>query len=57
MKRILLIFSVLVLLFTTYGCSYVSTYEECSTNKVTALMIVNSLPIIPLKKLINKLAN
>ncbi|MGK7650198.1 MULTISPECIES: hypothetical protein [Capnocytophaga] len=50
MKRILLIFSVVALLFTTYGCSYVSTYEECSTNKVTALMIVNSLPIIPFKK-------
>ncbi|VDG80952.1 Uncharacterised protein [Capnocytophaga ochracea] len=57
MKRILLIFSVVALLFTTYGCSYVSTYEECLTNKVTALMIVNVLPIILLKKLINKLAN
>ena len=57
MKRILLIFSVVALLLTTYGCSYVSTYEECLTKKVTALMIVNSLLIIPLKKLINKLAN
>jgi len=57
MKRILLIFIVVALLFTTYGCSYVSTYEECSTKKVTALMIVNTLLIIPLKKLINKLAN
>ena len=50
MKRILLIFSVVALLLTTYDCSYVSTYEECLTKKVTALMIVNSLLIIPLKK-------
>ena len=50
MKRILLIFSVVALLFTTYGCSYVSTYEECSTKKVTALMIVNSLPNYTFKK-------
>ena len=50
MKKILLIFSVVALLFTTYGCSYVSTYEECLTNKVTALMIVNSLPNYTFKK-------
>ena len=50
MKRILLIFSLVTLLLTTCERLYIGTYEECSTKKVTALMIVNSLPNYTLKK-------